>query len=265
MSRFPSGGWLGLRLSSMDIRVDGKAALVTGASRGIGLAIAKAVVDSGGKVCITARKQYELEEALATLGSDAIAVAGGVDDRDHAEAAIATCIAEFGSLDILVNNAATNPQFGPLIQADPAAISKIFRVNLEAPITWSQIAYSAWMREHGGVVLNVASIGGIKAEPMIGAYNVSKAALIHLTEQLAAELAPAVRVNALAPGLVKTKFARALWEPNEEGVAKRIPLKRLGTPEDIGTAALYLVSDAASWVTGSTLVIDGGALLGGFV
>ncbi|RIK05901.1 MAG: 3-oxoacyl-ACP reductase, partial [Acidobacteria bacterium] len=99
----------------------------------------------------------------------------------------------------------------------------------------------------------------------IGAYNVSKAALIHLTEQLAAELAPAVRVNALAPGLVKTKFARALWEPNEEGVAKRIPLKRLGTPEDIGAAALYLVSDSASWVTGSTLVIDGGALLGGFV
>lgn len=248
----------------MDIRVDGKAALVTGASRGIGLAIAKAVVDSGGKVCITARKQDELDVALDTLGDDAIAVAGGVDDRDHAEAAIAACIAEFGSLDILVNNAATNPQFGPLVQADPAAISKIFKVNLEAPIMWSQIAYSAWMHEHNGVVLNVASIGGIKAEPMIGAYNVSKAALIHLTEQLAAELAPDVRVNALAPGLVKTKFARALWEPNEDGIASRIPLKRLGTPEDIGTAALYLISDAASWVTGSTLVIDGGALLGGF-
>lgn len=247
----------------MDIRVDGKSVLVTGGSRGIGFAIAQAALDSGAKVCITARKQAELDEALENLGDGAIAVAGRVDDREHAETAVATCIAEFGSLEVLVNNAATNPQFGPLIQADPGAISKIFEVNLEAPIMWSQIAYEAWMKEHGGVVLNVASIGGIKAEPMIGAYNISKAALIHMTEQLARELAPNIRVNALAPGLVKTKFARALWEPNEDAVAARIPLKRLGQPEDIGAAALYLISDAASWVTGSTLVIDGGALVGG--
>lgn len=248
----------------MEIRVDGKAALVTGATRGIGLAIAKAFVDSGGSVCITARKQDELDQAVDELGERAIAVAGRVDDRDHAETAIAACIAKFGSLDVLVNNAATNPQFGPLADADESAIAKIFKVNLEAPIMWAQIACDAWMREHGGAILNVASVGGIRAEPMIGAYNVSKAALIHLTEQLATELAPGIRVNALAPGLVKTRFARALWEANEQAAAERTPLKRLGEPEDIGAAALFLVSDAASWMTGSTLVIDGGALLGGF-
>lgn len=248
----------------MEISVEGKVALVTGGSRGIGLAVAQAFVDAGGSVCITARKQDELDQALEVLGERAIALAGTVENREHAEAAVAATIAEFGSLDALVNNAATNPQFGPLIQADPRAIAKIFAVNLEAPIMWSQIAYSAWMGENGGSILNVASIGGLSAEPMIGAYNVSKAGLIHLTEQLAAELAPGIRVNALAPGLVKTQFARALWETNEDLAASRTPMKRLGTPEDIGAAALYLLSETASWVTGTTLVIDGGALLGGF-
>lgn len=257
----------------MDIRVDGKAAIVTGASRGIGLAIAKRYVESGGSVCITARKQNELDDALGELaeagehakaGGRAIAVAGSADDPGHIADAVAKTVDRFGSLDALVNNAATNPQFGPLADAEPRAIEKVLSLNLEGPVLWVQEACRAWMRQQGGVILNIASIGGIMAEPMIGAYNVSKAALIHMTEQFAAELAPKVRVNALAPGLVKTQFAKALLAAGEEKLAERMPLKRLGVPDDVARAALFLLSDASDWITGSTLVIDGGALLGGF-
>ncbi len=248
----------------MKIDLSGKAALVTGGSRGIGYAIAEAIVKAGGSVCITARKTEELEEAVSGLGEGGIYVAGKADDPTHIEEAVDRTIERFGSLDILVNNAATNPQFGPLMDADPAAVEKIFKVNLEAPIRWSATAWKKWMRDHGGCILNVASVGGIRAEPMLGAYNVSKAGLIHLTLQLATEMAPGVRVNALAPGLIKTKFSRVLYEANEEFVASRIPLKRLGVPEDVAAAALFLVSDAASWITGEVLVVDGGSLLGGF-
>lgn len=246
----------------MDLR--GKTALVTGGSRGIGFGIAEAIVGAGGCVCVTARKVDELEEAVRSLGDDAIYVAGKADDPGHIEDAVAKTIDRFGSLDILVNNAATNPQFGPLMDADPSAVEKILKVNLEAVIRWCAEAWKRWLKDNGGCILNIASVGGMRAEPMLGAYNVSKAGLIHLTRQLAIEMAPGVRVNALAPGLVKTKFSRVLYEANEEFVANRIPLKRLGMPEDVAQAALFLVSDAASWITGEVLVVDGGALLGGF-
>lgn len=248
----------------IQIDLSGKSALVTGGSRGIGLAIAKAFVDAGGRVLLTARKKEELEQATAELGSAATYVAGRADDPDHIKEAVERCLERFGSLDVLVNNAATNPQFGPLMDADRGAISKILSVNLEAVIWWCQDAWRAWMKERGGVIINVASVGGLSAEPFLGAYNVSKAGLIHLTKQLAMELAPKVRVNALAPGLVKTRFSRVLYERNEEFVASRTPLKRLGVPEDVAAAAVFLASDLASWVTGEVFVVDGGALLGGF-
>jgi NAD(P)-dependent dehydrogenase (short-subunit alcohol dehydrogenase family) len=248
----------------MKIDLDGKTALVTGGSRGIGYGIAEAIVQAGGRVCITARKIDELEQAVDSLGQNSMFVAGKADDEAHIEDAIAKTLERFGSLDILVNNAATNPQFGPLMDADPSAVEKIFKVNLEAVIRWCATAWKRWLKDNGGCILNVSSVGGIRAEPMLGAYNVSKAGLIHLTRQLAIEMAPRVRVNALAPGLVKTKFSRVLYEANEEFVASRIPLKRLGVPEDVASAALFLVSDAASWITGEVLVVDGGALLGGF-
>ncbi len=248
----------------MKIDLEGKTALVTGGSRGIGFAIAEEIVRSGGNVCITARKVEELEEAVGSLGDRAVYVAGKADDPEHIADAVGRTIDRFGSLDILVNNAATNPQFGPLMDADVAAVEKIFKVNLEAPILWCSQAWKSWMKENGGAILNVVSVGGLRAEPMLGAYNVSKAGLIHLTRQLATELAPKVRVNAVAPGLVKTKFSKVLYEANEEFVASRLPLKRLGVPEDIAPAAVFLVSDAASWITGEVLVVDGGALLGGF-
>ena len=238
-------------------------AIVTGASRGIGLAIAQAILDGGGSVCITARREAELESALETLGAGdrAIAVAGASDDAAHRADAVRRTLDAFGSLDALVNNAATNPLYGPVIEADSDGVRKILEVNVLAPQAWTQEVWRAWMSERGGVVLNIASISGIAVEPNLGAYGVSKAALIHLTRQLALELAPGVRVNALAPAVVKTRFARALYEDREELIARAYPLGRLGVPEDIAAAAAYLLSPDAAWVTGQTLVLDGGASL----
>ncbi|HEV7888369.1 MAG TPA: SDR family oxidoreductase, partial [Acidimicrobiales bacterium] len=164
-------------------------------------------------------------------------------------------------LDILVNNAATNPYMGPLMGIDRSRADKTVQVNQWAIVMWTQLAWRAAMEANGGAVVNVASIGGMSVEPSIGYYNVTKAAVIHLTRQLAQELAPKVRVNAVAPGLVKTDMARALWEPAEEAIASKLPLHRLGEPEDIANAALFLASDAAGWITGHTLVVDGGALI----
>lgn len=239
---------------------EGRVALVTGASRGIGLAIAREVVEAGGSVCLTARKQPELDDALADLdaGDRAIAVSGSSDDPDHRADAVRQVVDRLGSLDLLVNNAATNPQYGPLVEADLGAVDKVLAVNLVAPLGWVQQAWAAWMRDHGGVVLNIASIGGIRVGPMIGAYNMGKAALIHMTRQLALELAPGVRVNAVAPAVVKTRFARTLWENREDEAAAPYPLGRLGVPEDVGALARFLLSDEASWITGETVVIDGG-------
>jgi len=158
----------------------------------------------------------------------------------------------------MVNNAGINPVYGPLVDADLGAVRKIFAVNVVAALAWTQLAWRHWQDDHGGAVLNVASVGGIVPGPLIGAYNSSKAALIHLTRQLAQELGPTVRVNAIAPAVVKTEFARALYEHDEDGVASRYPMKRLGTPEDTAKLAAFLLSDDASWITGQTVVIDGG-------
>lgn len=237
----------------------GQTAIVTGASRGIGLAIAADVVEHGGRVCITARKPDELDEAVAQLGDEhAIAVAGNSQDGDHRRAAVQAALEAFGSVDILVNNAATNVQYGALVEADLGAVEKIFQVNYVAALGWVQAVWSAWMSEHGGSILNVASIGGLGPAPMIGAYGASKAALVHLTEQLALELAPSVRVNAVAPAVVKTHFAKALYEDREAEVAAGYPLQRLGVPADVAHAARALLSPDASWITGQTLALDGG-------
>jgi NAD(P)-dependent dehydrogenase (short-subunit alcohol dehydrogenase family) len=171
-------------------------------------------------------------------------------------------IDNLGRCDAVVNNAAINPVFAPLMDADMAAVAKILDANIVGPLRFTRAAWHAWMREHGGGVLNVVSVGALRPGPFIGAYNVSKAALIHLTRQLAQELAPTVRVNAIAPGLVKTDFARALWEPNEGAVARAHALGRLGVPDDIASAALFLLSDASSWMTGEVLIVDGGAGVG---
>jgi NAD(P)-dependent dehydrogenase (short-subunit alcohol dehydrogenase family) len=245
---------------------DGRVALVTGGTRGIGFGIAAELVARGARVVVTARKPDELERAVAELDprdeGRAVAVRGSADDVEHQLAACALAVEEFGRLDHLVNNAAVNPQYGPLLQADLSAVRKVFEVNVTAVLGWTQAASRAGLGA-GGSVLNVASVGGLRTGSPIGAYNASKAALIHLTRQLGAEMGPDVRVNAIAPAVVKTDFAKALYEGREADVAAAYPMRRLGVPADTAKAAAFLLSDDASWITGETLVVDGGVTVAG--
>ena len=244
-----------------------RVAIVTGASRGIGLGIAAELVRRGAKVCVTARGAEPLAAAVAELGGPdvAIAVPGKSDDADHQAEAVARTIEAFGRLDMLVNNTGINPVYGPIADTDPGAAAKILAVNVLAPLAWTRRARDAWMGQHGGSIVNVASVAGLRASPGIGMYGVSKAALIRLTVELAVELGPRIRVNAVAPAVVKTRFATALYEGREEQVAAAYPAKRLGVPEDIAGAVAFLLSDQASWITGQTLVLDGGVTLTGGV
>ncbi|QMU76617.1 SDR family oxidoreductase [Streptacidiphilus sp. PB12-B1b] len=245
-----------------------RVALVTGSSRGIGLGIARELVARGAKVCLTARNAEPLEAAARELGDPdtVIAVAGKADDPAHQQDAVARTMAAFGRLDMLVNNTGINPAFGPLLELDDAVAAKILQVNVLAPLAWTRLAHQAWMRENGGAVVNVSSVAGLAASsPGIGMYGVSKAALSRLTVELATDLGPAVRVNAVAPAVVKTDFAAPLYLGREEQVAAGYPLKRLGLPEDVAGAVAFLLSDAASWITGQTLVVDGGVTVTGRV
>jgi NAD(P)-dependent dehydrogenase (short-subunit alcohol dehydrogenase family) len=249
----------------MRISLEGRVALVTGSSRGIGKAIAAAFAEAGADVMLSSRKQDALEEAAAeigTAGGQTAVFAANAGEPDQIAACVAATVERFGRIDILVNNAATNPYMGRAIDIDLPRFDKTWQVNYRGPVVWIQEAWQASMAEHGGSVINISSIGGLSVEASIGHYNVTKAALLHLTRTFAADLAPGVRVNAICPGLVKTEFARALWAPAEEAIAKRMPLRRLGQPDDIANAALFLSSDLASWITGQTIVVDGGALLG---
>ncbi|HUD69114.1 MAG TPA: SDR family oxidoreductase [Acidimicrobiales bacterium] len=245
----------------MPFDVTGRVALVTGGSRGIGLGIARAFCEAGGNVMLVSRSAENLTAGAATLAGlrgEADWTVAHVGRPAQADAAVAATIERFGSLDVLVNNAATNPYMGPLLEIDDARLQKTFEINQASVVTWSRAAWSQWLSTHGGAILNIASIGGLGPEPMIGWYNVTKAAVVHLTRQLAYELAPTVRVNGIAPGLVRTELARGLWEHNEERFARHIPLRRIGEVGDIAPLALLLVSDAGSWITGQTIVIDGG-------
>ncbi len=245
----------------------GKVAIVTGASRGIGLGVAERLVAEGARVVITARKPEALEEAVAALGGPekALGIAGNAGDAEHRADVVARTVQTFGSLDLLVNNTGINPAYGPLVDLDLDAARKIVEVNVIAALAWVQEAHRAWMREHGGSVVNVSSVSGVKPAPGISMYGASKAMLISLTESLAVELGPTIRVNAVAPAVVKTRFATALYEGREEEVSAAYPLKRLGVPEDVGSVVAFLLSDEAGWMTGQTLVVDGGVTMTGGV
>lgn len=242
----------------------GRTAIVTGASRGIGLAIAQRLAGAGANVVVTSRKQNSAEAAAAEVGSGAVGVAAHAVEEDQARGCVELAVEKFGGLDILVNNAGTNPAFGPLIDQDHGRFAKLFDVNLWAPLLWTSLAAKASMGTHGGTVVNTASIGGMTSGANMGLYNATKAALIHVTKQLALELSPRIRVNAICPGVVRTRLAEALWKEHEHerAVADATALDRIGEPVDIAAAVEFLVSDAASWITGETLAVDGGQLLG---
>lgn len=250
----------------MDVSVDGRVALVTGASRGIGLATALQLARSGATgVTITSRKQENADTAAAELAEagvhpDSILALGArADSEDAAQEAVGATIDRFGSCDILINNAGTNPAAGMLTEVDLGALDKTWAVNLRAPLLWVRSAFHSWMGDHGGVIVNVASIAGLRPSPFTGAYNISKAGLIHMTRQLALELAPKIRVNAVAPAVVKTRLAGALL--TDEGATARMhPLGRVGEPEDVARIILFLASDASTWMTGATVPIDGGVI-----
>ncbi|MEU2157039.1 SDR family oxidoreductase [Streptomyces sp. NPDC019396] len=242
--------------------LSGKVALVTGGSRGIGYGVAEALVARGDQVCITGRNEDSLKEAVERLGADrVIAVAGKAHDETHQAAAVEQVMAAFGRVDFLVNNAGTNPVFGPMAELDLAVARKVYETNVISALGYAQQTWRAWQREHGGAIVNIASVAGISASPFVGAYGMSKAAMINLTLQLAHEFAPVVRVNAIAPAVVKTKFAEALYEGREAEAAAAYPMGRLGVPRDIGGAAAFLTSDQSDWITGQTLVVDGGIFL----
>ena len=248
----------------MQISLDGKVALVTGASRGIGKAIAASIVEAGGSVMLNSRKQDQLEATADEIGvPDRVGIfAANAGDEDAGQRAVAATIERFGGLDVLVNNAATNPYYGATLGVDKPRFDKTFQVNLEAPIFWSAAAYEQAFKDKPGTIINIASVGGLRAEGGLGVYNLTKAAIIHLTRQLAGEIGP-TRVVGIAPGLVETDFAAYLVENFGDELAARMPLGRLGNPQDIANLAVFLASDLAGWITGETYVIDGGAGVAG--
>jgi len=249
----------------MSHRFAGRTAIITGASRGIGLGIAQRLVDEGARVVITARRPESLAEAVEQLGGaeHALGVAGKVDDADHQAEVVARAVDTFGSADLLVNNAGINPVAGGLLDLDLAAARKTVEVNCFAGISWVQQVRKAWMGEHGGAVVNVSSVAGLAPSPMIAMYGASKAMVNYITQELAVEVGPGIRVNAVLPAVVKTQFATLLYEGREEEVSAPYPLKRLGVPADIAGVVAFLLSEDAGWMTGQLVTVDGGVSVAG--
>ena len=245
-------------------RLDGRVAIVTGASKGIGEAIARGLADLGAKVVVSSRKQEAVEAVAASIcrnGGEAIAIAAHVGDMEQATSLVDRTAERFGAIDVIVNNAAANPVFGSVLDADRAVFDKIMAVNVRGPLAIARRAFPFLKQGGGGSIVNISSIGGVRPEPHLGLYSISKAALISLTKVLASEWGPAnVRVNAICPGLVKTKFSQALWDNPDilERFIDETPLRRLATPDDIAPLAVFLAGEAAAYCTGGVYMIDGG-------
>jgi len=244
--------------------LSGRVALITGASRGIGSAIAEILAEHGAQVVLSSRKQADLDAEADRINGlypeRATAIAAHSGRPEDLEKLVQATMERFSRIDILVNNAATNPYFGPVLGAELSAWDKTFEVNLRGVFLLTKLVYEASMESRGGAIVNVASIGGIRPGLGLGVYNVTKAGVIMLTKQLARELGGNVRVNAVAPGLIKTRFAEALWGNQEilDRVLAQNPMARIGVPDEVAAAVLFLASDAASYVNGEVLVIDGG-------
>jgi NAD(P)-dependent dehydrogenase (short-subunit alcohol dehydrogenase family) len=247
----------------------GKVAVITGASRGIGRAIAELYAEAGARVVVSSRKREACEEvvaAIAAKGGEAVAVACNINRKEDCAALVEASRAAYGRIDVLVCNAAVNPYFGPLAEIPDEAFDKIMGANIRSNLWLCRLVLPEMAARKDGVVIVISSIAGLRGTPSLGAYAISKAADMQLVRNLAIEWGPSnIRVNAIAPGLVKTDFARALWDNPEtlEVTLRQTPLRRLGEPEDIAGAALFLAAPAGRFVTGTTLVADGGVTIAG--
>jgi 3-oxoacyl-[acyl-carrier protein] reductase len=243
--------------------MQGQAAIITGGSSGIGLGAARALLDRGAHVCLTGRHADRLKEAAEYLdaGDRVITITGHVSDANHRAEVVERVLSTYGSIDILVNGVGINPYYGSLHQIPRDVALKMYSTNVLAALDWFTAVESAWMGEHGGAIVNVSSAGAYRGGPLLGSYGITKAAMLRLTEQLAFENAPLIRVNAVAPATIRTKFSAQFWSEDEEAAARTYPLGRLGEPADVGEAIAFLASKDASWITGQTILIDGGFLM----
>jgi NAD(P)-dependent dehydrogenase (short-subunit alcohol dehydrogenase family) len=247
----------------------GKVALITGGSRGIGLAIAAAYAAAGAKVALASRKQAAVDEAAEVIrlaGGEALPVAAHTGDGAAVTALVERVATHYGGIDILVNNAATNPHFGPFLTAEDSHWDKILDVNVKGYFRVAKACVPVMRARGGGKIINVASVAGLEAQPMMGVYCVSKAAVLMMTQVLAAEVAADnIQVNAIAPGFIKTKFSQVLWSTPgiHDRLVEAVPQRRMAEPEEIAGVAVYLASAASSFTTGATIVVDGGQLAGG--
>jgi NAD(P)-dependent dehydrogenase (short-subunit alcohol dehydrogenase family) len=245
----------------------GKVAIITGASKGIGEDIARLYARFGAKVVVSSRKQAVLDELandIKAQGGEATGIAAHVGDMDQLKQLVDKTIATYGGIDILVNNAASNPVFGPALECDGLAFDKIMQANVKAPFELSKLCYSSMKARGGGSIIMMSSIAGHTPDPGLGIYSVSKASLNMLTKVLAKEWGPdGIRVNAICPGLIKTKFSQALWQNEQilDHFTKRIPIARMGTTDEISPLALFLASEASSYSTGSLFYADGGTVI----
>ena len=244
--------------------LSGKVAIITGASKGIGEAIAEIFAGAGARVIVSSRKQEAVEtvaESILKKGGQAKAIACHMGSENDIARLVEETIAFYGTIDIIVNNAAVNPVFGPVVETDGSAFDKIMNVNVKGPFELAKRAYPYMKEKKSGSVINISSIGGLRPEPGLGMYSVSKAALISLTKVMAKEWGEDnIRANVICPGLIKTKFSEALWNNDKimHTMMKILPIKRVGTTEEIAALALYLASDASSYSTGSVFTADGG-------
>lgn len=246
----------------------GKVAVVTGGSRGIGRAICERMAEHGARVVVSSRKIdacQEVVDAIKAKGGDAMAIACNIGRKNECQALIDQTVAAWGQVDVMVCNAAINPHFGPAMTMPDEIFDKIMASNIKSNLWLAHMTAPGMAERGGGSIIVVSSIGGFRGSPVLGAYAISKAADMQLVRNLAVEWGPKnVRANAIAPGLVRTDFARALWE--DPGIYKKrtkdTPLKRIGEPDEIAGAAIFLASAAGSFMTGQTIVIDGGVLAG---